>query len=199
MPGADDRQAVLRLCIADRVAARERPARLANLGGGTLEDGRERVPWQLLGERRDRQGEQDPTPHREHVVESVGCGDLAEGPGVVDERRKEVERADDREVVGDAIGGRVVGRRQAGDQIIRRGRDARPDAEPGQRVGQQVRAQLGRAATAVSQLGQADRRQGLKCAHDADHRRGALKRGLTAETACGVQGATAETAFVAQA
>ena len=58
------------------------------------------VARQLLGERRDRQREQDAAAHREHVRQRVRGGDLAERPRVVDERREEVERADDREVVG---------------------------------------------------------------------------------------------------
>ena len=93
--GAGHRQAVLGLGVADRVAAGERAAGLADLGGGTLEDRGQRVPRQLLGEGRDRQGEQDPAAHREHVGQGVGGGDLAEGPGVVHEGREEVEGADD--------------------------------------------------------------------------------------------------------
>ena len=56
-------------------------------------------PRQVLGERRDRHREQDAAAHREDVRQRVGRGDLAEGPRVVDERREEVERADDRQVV----------------------------------------------------------------------------------------------------
>ena len=103
--GTDHRQPVFRLRVADRVAAGQRSARLADLRRGALEDGRERVPRQVLGERRDRQREQDAATHREHVAQRVRGRDLAERPRVIDERREEVERADDREVVRDPVRG----------------------------------------------------------------------------------------------
>ena len=114
--GADDREAVFRLRVADRVAAGERAAGLADLGRGAREDLGQDVARQVLGECRDRQREQDPAAHREDVRQRVRRRDLAERPRVVDERREEVERADDREVVADPVDGGVVGRVQAGDQ-----------------------------------------------------------------------------------
>ena len=158
---ADHREAVLGLRVADRVAAREHAARLADLRGRGLEHRRHRVAREVLGERRDRQREQDPAAHREHVGERVRGGDLAEVGGIVDERRKEVERAEDREVVGDPVGGGVVGRLEAGDEGGVGRPAARPRPSPRQRLGQQVRAELGRAAAAVGQLGEADRRAEL--------------------------------------
>ena len=125
MRRADHREAVLRLGVADRVPAGERAACLAHLGRGALEDRRQGVPWQVLGECRDRQREEHPAAHREHVREGVGRGDLAVRPGVVDERREEVERADDRELRADPVGGRVVGRRKPGDELG--GRRLRPE------------------------------------------------------------------------
>ena len=86
----------------------------------------EDVAWQVFGERRDRQREQHPAAHREDVGQRIGRGDLAVGPRVVDERREEVERPDDREVVADAVGGGVIGRLQAGDQLV----GARPRRPP---------------------------------------------------------------------
>ena len=114
--GADHREAVLGLRVADRVAAGEHAARLADLRRGGLEHRRERVAREVLGERRDREREQDAAAHREHVRQGVGGGDLAVRERVVDERRKEVERAEDREVVGDPVRGGVVGRLEAGDE-----------------------------------------------------------------------------------
>ena len=114
--GADDGEPVLGLRVADGVAAGQRAAGLADLGRGAREDRGQHVARQVLGERRDRQGEQDAAAHREHVAQRVRGGDLAERPRVVDERREEVERADDREVVADPVGGGVVGRGQAGDE-----------------------------------------------------------------------------------
>ena len=75
---------------------------------------------QVLGERRDRQREQHPAAHREDVGQGVGRGDLAERPRVVDERREEVERADDREVRRDQVDGRIVGRVEPGDEPVGR-------------------------------------------------------------------------------
>ena len=161
MGSTDDRKPVLRLWVADRVAAGQRAARLADLRRRAVEDGREHVPRQLLGKRRDRQGEQHAAAHREHVTQGVRRRDLAERPRVVDERRKEVQRADDREVVGDAVRGRVVGRRKPGDQLVGL-RAAGPQARQG--VGEEVGAQLRGAAAAVGQLGQPDRRRaGRSC------------------------------------
>ena len=116
MRGADDREPVLRLGVADRVAAGEDAARLADLRGRSLEHRRERRLREVLGERGDRQREQHPPAHREHVGQRVGGGDLAIRDRVVDERRKEVERAEDRQVVRDAVRGGVVGRLEAGDE-----------------------------------------------------------------------------------
>ena len=118
MGRTDDRQAVLRLRIADRVTPGERPAGLADLRRGPVEHLGQDVPRQLLGECRDRQGEQHAAAHREHVTHRVRRRDLAERPGVVDQRREEVERADDRQVVADPVHGGVVGWVQAGDQRI---------------------------------------------------------------------------------
>ena len=76
-----DRQPVLRLGVADRVTAGEDAAGLADLRRGALEDRGERVPRQLLGECRDRQREQHPAAHREHVGQRIGRGDLPVRPG----------------------------------------------------------------------------------------------------------------------
>ena len=94
------------------------PPASRTLDDGRLEHGRERVAREVLGKGRDRQREQHPAAHREHVGQGVGGGDLAVRDRVVDERRKEVERAEDREVVGDPVGGGVIGRLEAGDQRV---------------------------------------------------------------------------------
>ena len=127
MGGADHREAVLGLGIADRVAAGERAARLAHLGRRAREDLGHDVARQVLGEGRDRQREQHPAAHREDVRQRVRGGDLAEGPRVVHERREEVERADDREVVAHPVDRRVVGRGR-GRRAARRAR--RPRSRP---------------------------------------------------------------------
>ena len=84
---ADDREAVLRLIVA--------------------EDRSECLVGQALGEGGDREREQRQPTHREDVVEGVGRRDPAEERGVVDEWREEVEREDERalfiELVDDCI------------------------------------------------------------------------------------------------
>jgi hypothetical protein len=54
---------------------------------------------QLLRELGDREGQQRPPAHREHVVEGVRRRDRPEVARVVDERREEVEREDERRLV----------------------------------------------------------------------------------------------------
>ena len=156
MGGADHREAVLGLRVADRVAAGQRPAGLADLGRGALEDRRQDVPRQVLGEGRDREREEHPAAHREHVGERVRRGDLAVRPRVVDQRREEIERPDDREVVADAVGRGVVGRSQPGDQLVR-GVGRGVGAEPAERVGEEVGPELRGTAAAVGQVGQSER------------------------------------------
>ncbi len=164
--GADHGEAVLGLRVADRVAAGQRPAGLADLGRGAVEDLGQHVTRQVLGERRDRQREQHPAAHREHVGERVRGCDLAVGPRVVDERREEVERADDREVVADSVGGGIVRRGQAGDQLVR-GVGRGVGAKSAERVSEQVRPELRGTAAAVGEVGQAQRvrRRGLERRH----------------------------------
>ena len=101
MRRADHRQPVLGLRVADRVAARQHAARLADLRRRRLEHRRQRRLREVLGEGRDRQREQHAAAHREHVGQGVGRGDLPVRDRVVHERREEVQRADDREVVAE--------------------------------------------------------------------------------------------------
>ena len=109
----------------------------------------------------------------------------------VNKRREEVERRDDREIVGEAVRGGVVGRGEAGDQLVGR----RLGAEAGERVGEKVRPELRGAAAAVGQLGQADRREGVERGHRPDHRRSAAirsrdsRRSQTITRECGSAGA----------
>ena len=150
---ADHGQAELRLRVADGVPPGERPAGLADDLRRAADDGRHHLRRQLLREGRHGEGEEHPPAHREDVGAGVGGGDRPERRRVVNERRKEVHRPDDGEVVRQAIDGGVVGRRQAGDQLRRRGRGA----EAGEDLGQHVRSQLRRAPAAVGQVGQRDR------------------------------------------
>ena len=84
---------------------------------------------------------------------------------VVDEGREEVERADDGQVVAQSVDGGVVGGVEADEQGVwgRLGAVAIRDAEcpeAGERLGQDVGAELGGATTAARLLGQRQGRRG---------------------------------------
>ena len=136
MDGADDRKAVLRLRVADRVTSRQKAARRADLGIGGGEDLREHRHRQLLRKRRNRECEQRCAPHREDVVQRVRSRDGAVVAGIVDDRREEVEGKDQRPFVVEAIDRGVVCRRQPDEQVLRlRGHEAGQQLlEPGCRV-----------------------------------------------------------------
>ena len=129
---ADDGEPVLRLVVADRVAAGEDRPRLAGRLGGAGEHVPEHLHGQLLRERRHGQREQRPPAHREHVVERVRRRDAPEGPGVVDDRREEVDGEDERRLIVEAVDGGVVGRVEPDEQVVRprpgRSRRAAPRA-----------------------------------------------------------------------
>jgi hypothetical protein len=121
--GADDGEAVLRLVVPQRVPAGEDRAGSADLLVGAVEDRAHDAELELLREASDREREQRRAAHREHVVERVRRRDPPERMRVVDERREEVEREDDRAVVVEAVDGRVVGGIEADEQVLGVGRD----------------------------------------------------------------------------
>ncbi len=159
MDGTDDGQPVFGLGILDGVAAGQDATALAHGRGGTGEDGRHRLARQFLGEGGDAQGEEDAAAHGVDVAHRVGCGDGAERGRIVDQRWEEIERADDGQLVAQSVDGGVVGGVEADEEGIggRLGAVAirGPECpEAGQRLGQDVGAQLGGAATAARLLGQ---------------------------------------------
>ena len=106
---ADHGQPVLRLRVGDAVAAEYRALiRHGGFGPGA-HDPRERGGLGVVGEGGDRQTEQGRSTHGVQVAEGVGGGDGAEGVGVVDDRREEVDRRDDGEVVAHTVDARIVG------------------------------------------------------------------------------------------
>ena len=118
MDGADNRKTVLRLGVADRVSAREQPACRANLRVSRSEDLTQHLERQLFRERCDREREERCAAHREDVVERIRRSDRAVVGRVVDDRREEVEREDQRALVVEPIDGRVVGGREAHEQVL---------------------------------------------------------------------------------
>ncbi len=148
----DHREPVLRLVVAERVAAGEDRACLTNLPVGAGEDGRDRLVRQALRQRRDREREQRRAAHRVDVVEGVRRGDAAVEAGIVDERREEVEREDERPLVVEPVHGGVVCRREPHEEVLRVRRDEAAEEllEPGGGV-------LRRAAAALRELRQSRR------------------------------------------
>ena len=113
--------------VADRVAAGEDRARLAHPLVRAGEHLAEHLDRELLRERGDREREQRSAAHREDVVQRVRRGDRAERARIVDERREEVDREDDRALVVEPVDRGVVGGIEADEQILGVGRD-----EPGE-------------------------------------------------------------------
>ena len=147
--GADDREPVLRLGVADRVAAGEDRARRAHLPVGAVEDRTHDLGRQLLRQRGDREREQRHAAHREDVVQRVRRRDRAEVVRVVDDRREEVDREDERALVVEPVDRCVVGRVEPDEQVLGLGghEAAQQLLEPRGRV-------LRRAAACGRQIGE---------------------------------------------
>ena len=117
--GADDGEAVLRLVVANRVAAGEnRPRRPDDLVC-SREDLTEYLGGKLLRERRYRECEERHATHGKNIIERVGRRDRAEVPRIVDDRREEVDGEHDRPLVVEAVDGRVIGRVEADEELCR--------------------------------------------------------------------------------
>src|SRR5207237_6706048 len=98
-----------------------------------------------------RQSEQRRTAHREDVVQRVRGGDGPVVPGVVDDRREEVEREDERALVVQSVNGGVVGGRESDKQVL--GLDRH---EAGQELLETRGRILRRAATARGEIRELD-------------------------------------------
>ena len=136
MDGADDGEAVFRLVVSDRVTAGEDRARLRHGLACSLQDLAEQLGRELLREGRDRQREQRRPAHREDVVEGVRGRDRAERVRVVDDRREEVDREDERAVVVEPVDGGVVGGVEPDQEVsgVRRDEPGEELLEPRRRV-----------------------------------------------------------------
>ena len=106
---ADDREAVFRLLVANRVTACENRTCISHLLGGGGEHIGHDSRRQLLGESRDREREQRRAAHRKDIVERVRRRDPPEDRRIVHERREEVERENERTLVVELVHRRVVG------------------------------------------------------------------------------------------
>ena len=133
---ADDGEPVLRLGVADRVAAREDRAGLAHLLVGAGKHLAEHLDRELLGERGDGQREQRPPAHCEHVVQRIRRRDRSERARIVDERREEVDGEDDRALVVEAVDRSVVRGIESDEEVLGLGGDEAGEKrlEPSRRV-----------------------------------------------------------------
>ena len=147
MHRADHGEAVFRLGVADRVPARQQSAGGAHLLLRGREDRAEHLHRQLLRERCDRQREQRHPSHREDVVERVRGGDRTVVAGVIDDRREEVEREDQRTLVVEPVDRGVVRRRKPDEQVLRL-----DGHEPGQELLEARRRVLRGAAAARGEI-----------------------------------------------
>ena len=155
LAGIDDAghgEAELDLAVLDAVAAEEGDAGFAELVDAALEhpvhDARAE---RLDGEGDDRQGGQGLAAHGVDVAHGVGRGDLAEGVGIVDDGREDVDGLDEggpgREPVDPGV---VAG--------VRRDEDARVDrpGQAGEGPLEVLLADLGGAAGVLDESGQSD-------------------------------------------
>jgi hypothetical protein len=122
---AGDGHAVLGLRVVDRVAADERGAG----GRRGVRAAAQDLAQHVRPERLEREGDEverrhRPAAHRVDVRQRVGRGDAPERVGVVDDRREEVDRLHDRDVLGELHDARIVGR-VGGDEHARVPRGAR--------------------------------------------------------------------------
>jgi hypothetical protein len=127
------------------------PASSAHLLVRGSEDGGEHLRRQLLREGCDRKREQRRAAHGEDVVERVRRRDRAVVAGVVDDGREEVEREDQCPLVVEPVDGRVVGRREADQQVLGLRRD-----EALEQLLEARRRILGGAAAAGGEVGELD-------------------------------------------
>ena len=112
--------------VADRVPAGENRACSAHALVRSGEHVSEHLDRKLLGKGGDRERQERRATHREDVVQRIRGGDRTEGARVVDERREEVDREDDRAVVVQPVDRRVVGGIEPDEKILRlRGNEPR--------------------------------------------------------------------------
>ena len=170
------------------------PARIApaarTCSSAPAKTARDELRLELLREGRDREREQRRAAHGEDVVERVRRRDPSEERRVVDERREEVDREDERALVVEPVDGRVVRRIEADEEVLRlRGDEALQQLlEPRRGVLRRAAAADGEAREARSFHAVYCRRNGRGCTrhrwlvgHRARHRPDAAGRRLRAD------------------
>ena len=143
MDAARDRESIFRLAIDDRVSACDDAARFGHLVDRPLEDSLQLRERCVLRPGGDVQTEEHLATHRVHIRHRVRCADRARGIGVVDDRRKEVKRLDDRDIRRDEIDGGVVGDIEADEELRGTSLRAHRTQDLRQRAGAQLRPSAG--------------------------------------------------------
>ena len=138
-----DRQPELWLLVDDGVAARDHAAALRELVDRPGHQPLEQVEREILGPRDDVEREEDLSAHRVDVGHRVRGGDRPCRIRVVDDRREEIDGLDDRELVGNAIDRRVIGRLQSDEQLSGVGLRGEGAQDLRQWAGAQLRASAG--------------------------------------------------------
>ena len=130
------------LGVLDGVAAGNGDARLRRFLNTAEQNGRHHLKRQLvLREAADRQRHQGGCAHGVDVAQRVGRRDRAIRVGVVDDGSEDVDGRHHREVVADAVSGRVI-KPPAGDEVlVLHGRQRAQDLREG--IGAQFRRSAG--------------------------------------------------------
>ena len=116
-----------------------------------------RQPVERHGDQRQRK--QRRGAHRIDVRQRVGCGDGAEVEWVIDDRHEKIGRGDNRLAVVEPIDGGIVRRFDADQQLFRQQARRRF----GDQLPQHPRGDLAAATTAMTEFGQAERREQRWC------------------------------------
>ncbi len=140
---AGDGEPELRLLVDDGMAAGDDAATFGDLVDGALHEALEGVERQVVGPGHDVQREEDLAAHRVHVRHRVRRGDRAGRVRVVDDRRKEIDRLDDRVIGGNAVYRRVVGRFETDEQLGRVALRGKGAQDLRQWAGAQLRSSAG--------------------------------------------------------
>ena len=117
MAGADDRQAVLRLGVADRVAAREDPAGLADLRRGPSKTAARVSPGSSSGNAAIDSANRTRPPIAKMSVSAFAAAisPYVRGSSTSGGKKSRVPRIASS---GGEVGGGVVGRVKAGDELV---------------------------------------------------------------------------------
>ncbi len=115
--GARYRQPVLWLRVVHRMPPGDHTARLAHFIGAATEDFRDGGNVHGVRKGGDIQREQNVAPHGVHIAHGIGRGDGSEQIGVVQHRRKEVQRLHDGLIIVQPVNGGIIRYLEANQQV----------------------------------------------------------------------------------